>query len=357
MEEEQINNVKWLDGWMQNHSPSIGSGDYLNISQEKQENREKIRVVCCSDTHGNHRDIEIPRGDIFIHAGDFTRFGKLEDAIDFNNWLGDDHIFGDFKLKVVVNGNHENNAPWKDEIRNILSNATFLKNDWCTYTMSSQTSKNVNDQNTNSLKIYGTNFFWPMKTRNPYYDGIPDDIDVLVSHGPIDGYVDGHRGCPVLLNRIEKINASRSRRPIDSFWIDIQRLILIFIQFVMIILFSPTTVVFKMAFSRFSCWPETFRNNIRDMQRNIGIKFVDFLNSCSRIYLQIQKCFFNSSLSVGKKADSIRLVVSGHIHEAHGIARMDSRIGGYTRTKTTFVNAAIANNEYGVGFKPIVIDL
>ena len=357
MEQDQTKDVKWLDGWIQNHSPSVGSGDYLNISQEKQEKREKIRVVCCSDTHGNHRDIEIPRGDIFIHAGDFTRFGKLEDAVDFNNWLGDSDIFGDFKLKVVVNGNHENNAPWQDEVRNILPNATFLKNDWCKYTMSPQTSKDINDQHTNSLKIYGTNFFWPMKTRNPYYDVIPDDIDILVSHGPIDGYVDGNRGCTVLLNRIKKINASRSMRPMDSFWIDIQRLIRIFIEFVMVVLFLPITIVFKMAFLRFSCWPETFKTHIRDTQRNMGIKFRDFSIFCSRINLQMRKCLFNSPLSVGKKADSIRLVVSGHIHEAHGVARMDSRTGGYTKTKTTFVNAAIANNEYGVGWKPIVIDI
>ena len=125
----------------------------------------------------------------------------------------------------------------------------------------------------------------------------------------------------------------------------------------MVILFLPITVVLKIAFSRFFCWPETFKIHIRDTQSNMDMKFRDFITSCSRINLQMRKCLFNSSLLVGKKADSIRLVVSGHIHEAHGIARMDSRIGGYTRTKTTFVNAAIANNEYGVRWKPIVIDL
>jgi hypothetical protein len=42
------------------------------------------------------------------HTGDFTRFGKEEDAIDFNQWLGTlPHTH-----KLVVNGNHEANAGW-----------------------------------------------------------------------------------------------------------------------------------------------------------------------------------------------------------------------------------------------------
>ena len=61
-------NQKWMDGWVKNHS-STDIEDYVNVSRDKQENREKIRVVCCSDTHGNHRSIDIPKGDIFIHAG------------------------------------------------------------------------------------------------------------------------------------------------------------------------------------------------------------------------------------------------------------------------------------------------
>ena len=114
-------------------------GNYLSIGNGMQrDHAEKVRIVCCSDTHGKHREIDIPNGDIFIHAGDFTRFSNIADAQDFNEWLGDEDIFGDFKLKVVVNGNHESNAPWRNEIKDILSNATVLKNESCQYHIKSE---------------------------------------------------------------------------------------------------------------------------------------------------------------------------------------------------------------------------
>ena len=63
------------------------------------------KIVCISDTHCMHRALtnDIPVGDILIHAGDFTRYGTLSDAEDFNHWLGElPH-----KIKIVILGNHE----------------------------------------------------------------------------------------------------------------------------------------------------------------------------------------------------------------------------------------------------------
>lgn len=55
----------------------------------------RVRFVCMSDTHSLIRNImfEIPDGDIFLHAGDFTKCGQKEEVIQFNKWLG----------KVVLN--------------------------------------------------------------------------------------------------------------------------------------------------------------------------------------------------------------------------------------------------------------
>ena len=46
--------------------------------------------MCMSDTHSMtpHIRFDIPQGDIFIHAGDFTRCGRLEEVIEFNEWIG-----------------------------------------------------------------------------------------------------------------------------------------------------------------------------------------------------------------------------------------------------------------------------
>lgn len=43
-----------------------------------------------SDTHSLTPFIkfDIPAGDVFIHAGDFTKCGSLQEVIEFNNWIG-----------------------------------------------------------------------------------------------------------------------------------------------------------------------------------------------------------------------------------------------------------------------------
>lgn len=43
-----------------------------------------------SDTHSltPHIKFDVPDGDVFIHAGDFTRCGSLEEVVEFNEWIG-----------------------------------------------------------------------------------------------------------------------------------------------------------------------------------------------------------------------------------------------------------------------------
>ena len=42
-----------------------------------------------SDTHSltSHLKQNIPHGDVFIHAGDFTRCGSVSEVREFNTWL------------------------------------------------------------------------------------------------------------------------------------------------------------------------------------------------------------------------------------------------------------------------------
>merc|ERR1711934_1049790 len=62
---------------------------WLSAAPSKtQRSKLHVTIACCSDTHGAHRDVRVPDADVLIHAGDFTRFGKIEDAQDFNIWLG-----------------------------------------------------------------------------------------------------------------------------------------------------------------------------------------------------------------------------------------------------------------------------
>jgi predicted phosphodiesterase len=34
-----------------------------------------VRIVCISDTHGQHAKLSVPAGDVLIHAGDFMALG------------------------------------------------------------------------------------------------------------------------------------------------------------------------------------------------------------------------------------------------------------------------------------------
>jgi hypothetical protein len=60
-----------------------------------------MRIVYISDTHELHRELSVPAGDLFIHAGDFTFFSeRLSMYRDFNEWLGElPHTY-----KLVVPG-------------------------------------------------------------------------------------------------------------------------------------------------------------------------------------------------------------------------------------------------------------
>jgi predicted phosphodiesterase len=82
-----------------------------------------MRIVCISDTHGRHRDLEIPECDLLLHAGDITGRGEPFILRDFNAWLAGLPA----SHKVVIAGNHdetlERNRHWA---RNMLSNATYL---------------------------------------------------------------------------------------------------------------------------------------------------------------------------------------------------------------------------------------
>jgi hypothetical protein len=63
-----------------------------------------LTIVCISDTHELHRELDVPNGDILIHAGDFTMFSKSAAAIlDFNQWLGNYPTSGRLSCLEITN--------------------------------------------------------------------------------------------------------------------------------------------------------------------------------------------------------------------------------------------------------------
>jgi len=71
-----------------------------------------LRFVCISDTHNDHCRLDIPKGDILLHAGDLTDFGTLEEMQKAVDWISSlPHpvkviVAGEFFLSFFLPGYH-----------------------------------------------------------------------------------------------------------------------------------------------------------------------------------------------------------------------------------------------------------
>jgi len=152
-----------------------------------------VRIVCISDTHNLHERIEVPDGDILVHAGDFSR-GSFKSIKSFSDWLGRlPH-----KHKIVVAGNHDSLFEMDPpKARATLENVIFLSDSGVTV---------------EGLKFWGCPLPPLLKglalTRK--WEKIPSDTDILITHHPPFGFGDillstgEHAGCPVLLETVQK---------------------------------------------------------------------------------------------------------------------------------------------------------
>jgi Icc-related predicted phosphoesterase len=164
----------------------------------------RVRIVCISDSHGQHAKLRVPDGDMLIHAGDFMAFGdRPKEIVDFNHWLGKQpHWF-----KVVIAGNHDVMFELHPRAaRELLDNAIYLENSGTELA---------------GLKIWGSpvqpefnNWAFNVTRGAPirrYWKMIPADTDVLVTHGPPFGILDQshpstvHLGCEELAKVVEQI--------------------------------------------------------------------------------------------------------------------------------------------------------
>lgn len=169
---------------------------------------DKIRIVCISDTHSRHEMMKHKltfKADILIHAGDFTMYGDDNEIKKFNSYLG---TLTDIKHKVVIAGNHEASLDEKFENEdNIKKRRTLMTN--FIYLQDSSVELF-------GLKIYGSpwqprhagNGFQANRTSlDEIWKQIPDDTDILVTHGPPKGFGDKCRdsrrvGCQQLYKHV-----------------------------------------------------------------------------------------------------------------------------------------------------------
>lgn len=161
-----------------------------------------LTIVCVSDTHGRHRELAVPNGDVLLFAGDLSNHGSPEDVSEFDDWLA----ALPHPHKVVICGNHDFHFERQpDDARRRIRHATYLQDSGTRIT---------------GLNIWGSpwqpRFFdWAFNLdRGPDIAArwalIPDDTDVLITHGPPAGILDRTSrgeavGCVDLLGRVREL--------------------------------------------------------------------------------------------------------------------------------------------------------
>lgn len=168
-----------------------------------------MRIVAISDTHGRHEELDLPEGDLIIHAGDFSRRGVDADELGaFLRWfaaLPHPH-------KVLVAGNHDLLVE-RDPAR-----ARALLPPGVTYLQDGAAE-------VAGLRVWGAPwtpvfcrwaFMLPRgEALRAKWDRIPSGVDVLVTHGPPYGHGDLARpfdgqqpravGCVELLQAVRRV--------------------------------------------------------------------------------------------------------------------------------------------------------
>jgi Icc-related predicted phosphoesterase len=157
-----------------------------------------MRIVLMSDTHGLHRQLEVPDGDMLIHAGDLTMNSKPDWMYGhFNVWLGElPH-----RHKFVIPGNNDYLLEEPKE-RRVITNATLLID-------SGVEVEGIKIWGSPVTPLYGGAFGMSNHAdRKRLWAQIPDRLDILITHGPPFAILDHSsrserwEGCPYLLEAV-----------------------------------------------------------------------------------------------------------------------------------------------------------
>lgn len=159
-----------------------------------------MKIVCLSDTHTRHKKLVVPDGDVLVHTGDFCSQGKVWEWTDFFRWFsGLPH-----KHKLFIAGNHDLTFEQVQQPPMRLNGVDYLMD---------------SSIEIDGVKFYGApwtpRFFdWAFNVDRGDPIGekwklIPDDTNVLLTHGPPFGILD-------LVPRGERVGCERLRQRVDE---------------------------------------------------------------------------------------------------------------------------------------------
>jgi Icc-related predicted phosphoesterase len=171
-----------------------------------------MKITFISDTHNKHKFVtdDLPGGDLLIHAGDISSMGYEHEIREFCKWY---NSLDNYTHKVFIAGNHDwgfqINTEKVKEILDFYSDITYIEDNEVL----------VGEK---LVSVYGSpwqpEFYnWAFNLpRNGYelkekWGNIPNNTDILITHGPAYGYVDKvigrpeNLGCELLTDRIKEI--------------------------------------------------------------------------------------------------------------------------------------------------------
>jgi Icc-related predicted phosphoesterase len=164
-----------------------------------------MRLVIISDTHMEHENLMLPDGDVLIHCGDFSSYGRVNELIGFVRWLS--NVAPKYGATFVIAGNHDRQLEIDPSLADVFGGvAEYLFNSGAEY---------------KGKHFWGSPF-------QPAYNGwafnlprdgeelrknwaqVPSNCDVLITHSPPYRILDGvsrqdHVGCKWLRERIEQV--------------------------------------------------------------------------------------------------------------------------------------------------------
>lgn len=137
-----------------------------------------MKLALISDTHGHHAKLGIPLCDVLIHSGDFSRHvGTFDETHEFLIWMEAQPA----KHKILVPGNHDvfcEKSPVLAHEMAARRNIHFLIDEHVEI---------------DGLKFWGSPYTpifydWSFMVSSEelrwHWSRIPNDTDVLITHGP-----------------------------------------------------------------------------------------------------------------------------------------------------------------------------
>lgn len=177
-----------------------------------------MKIAVISDTHGIHDSMyhPLPEAEILIHAGDVTNVGSQAGIRQFVEWF--QNLKG-YDTKIFIAGNHDWGFYRKPAWLYDLINDENLSQSDCVYLEDSEFTIQLPELS-KPIKFYGSPwqppfmnwaFNAPEEQLFQIWEKIPNDVDVLITHGPAYGILDTvigdykHLGSTTLSERIKKI--------------------------------------------------------------------------------------------------------------------------------------------------------